>query len=328
MLVYKYIYKEKINYVNNIKGGIMRKIFGYKKVLICTAAILLTACSSDASYKDLEKNAENVAKHVSDQIENQKDADNENVLGVKNGYPENYPDCKYGDVFEEFFADPTWQYFKSTEDRDIVEFTGYCTYMEQEVKARLQFVLNNDDTFEASALSFNDVPQSKLITVTLITKAFSDYMKNHNMEDDAAAIEAEIDSIFGNYDIPTTTPETTAPQVNNTVPPATVVYETEDDEELYNIKADGYYDIFPDSNARYLDYADVEDMDAYTVRLGLNEIYARHGRKFNDANLQEYFNSQPWYTPVYTPDEFNAIENSVFNAYEKANVKFLADLIR
>ena len=200
--------------------------------------------------------------------------------------------------------------------------------MEQEVKARLQFVLNNDDTFEASALSFNDVPQSKLITVTLITKAFSDYMKNHNMEDDAAAIEAEIDSIFGNYDIPTTTPETTAPQVNNTVPPATVVYETEDDEELYNIKADGYYDIFPDSNARYLDYADVEDMDAYTVRLGLNEIYARHGRKFNDANLQEYFNSQPWYTPVYTPDEFNAIENSVFNAYEKANVKFLADLIR
>ena len=69
-------------------------------------------------------------------------------------------------------------------------------------------------------------------------------------------------------------------------------------------------------------------MDAYTVRLGLNEIYARHGRKFNDANLQEYFNSQPWYTPVYTPDEFNAIENSVFNAYEKANVKFLADLIR
>ena len=58
------------------------------------------------------------------------------------------------------------------------------------------------------------------------------------------------------------------------------------------------------------------------------EIYARHGRKFNDANLQNYFNSQPWYTPVYTPDEFNAIENSVFNAYEKANVKFLADLIR
>lgn len=312
----------------------MRKIFEYKKVLICISALLLTACSTDASYKDLEKNAENVAKHVSDQLENQKDANNENVLGVKNGYPENYPDCKYGDVFEEFFADPTWKYFKSTENRDIVEFTGYCMYMEQEVKARLQFVLNNDDTFEASALSFNDVPQSKLITVTLITKAFSDYMKNHNMEDDAAAIEAEIDSIFGNYDIPATapddtTPETTAPQANNAVPPATVIYETADDEEeYYNVKADGYYDIFPDSNARYLDAIDVEDMDAYTVRLGLNEIYARHGRIFNDANLQNYFNSQPWYTPVYTPEEFNAIENSVFNAYEKANVKFLADLIR
>ena len=303
----------------------MKKIFGYKKVLICAAAILLTACSSDASYKDLEKNAENVAKHVSDQIENQKDANNENVLGVKNGYPENYPDCKYGDVFEEFFADPTWKYFKSTEDRDIVEFTGYCTYMEQEVKARLQFVLNNNDnTFEASALSFNDVPQSKLITVTLITKAFSDYMKNHNMEDDAAAIEAEIESIFGNYDIPATTPETTAPQANNAVPPATVINETNNNDYAYS---DDYY-IFPNSDRRYLTADDVYEVDGGAVRFGLNEIYARHGRKFNDPELQNYFNSQPWYTPVYTPDEFNAIENSVFNEYEKANVKFLADLIR
>lgn len=42
----------------------MKKMFGYKKVLICAAAILLTACSSDASYKDLEKNAENLDKHA------------------------------------------------------------------------------------------------------------------------------------------------------------------------------------------------------------------------------------------------------------------------
>lgn len=33
----------------------MRKIFEYKKVLICISALLLTACSTDASYKDLEK---------------------------------------------------------------------------------------------------------------------------------------------------------------------------------------------------------------------------------------------------------------------------------
>ncbi len=301
----------------------MRKIFGYKRLLICTAALLLTACSSDASYKDLEKNAENVAKHVSDQIENQKDANNENVLGVKNGYPRAYPNCKFGDVFGEFFSDPTWQYFKSTDDRDVVEFTGYCIYREQEVKVRLQFILA-DDSFEFGALSINDVPQDNLTTIGMLASAFNSYMEKHNIKSDSSELEDDLNDIFSDD----TVPETTAPQANNPVPPATVVYETEDDEELYNVKADGYYDIFPDSNARYLDYADVEDMDAYTVRLGLNEIYARHGRKFNDANLQEYFNSQPWYTPVYTPDEFNAIENSVFNAYEKANVKFLADLIR
>ena len=319
----------------------MRKIFGYKRILIVTAALMLTACSSDASYKDLEKNAENVAKHVSDQIENQRDADNENVLGVKNGYPQNYPDCKYGNVFEEFFADPTWKYFKSTEERDIVEFTGYCTYMEQEVKARLQFVLNNDDdTFMASALSFNDVPQSKLITVTLITKAFSEYMKNHNMNEDAAALEAEIESIFGDFDIPETTtapvttpaativPETTAPvtapQANNVISPPSVIHETNAVNYTYD---EGYY-LFPDSNKRYLTEEDVYEDDAGSIRFGLNEIYARHGRKFNDTELQNYFNSQPWYTPVYSPDEFSAIENKVFNVYEKANIEFLADLIR
>ena len=30
--------------------------------------------------------------------------------------------------------------------------------------------------------------------------------------------------------------------------------------------------------------------------------------------------------PVYTPDEFSAIENNVFNEYEKANVRFLAEI--
>ncbi len=297
----------------------MKKIFGYKKVLICAAAILLTACSSDASYKDLEKNAENVAKHVSDQIENQKDANNENVLGVKNGYPRAYPNCKFGDVFGEFFSDPTWQYFKSTDDRDVVEFTGYCIYREQEVKVRLQFILA-DDSFEFGALSINDVPQDNLTTIGMLASAFNSYMEKHNIKSDSSELEADLNDIFSDD----TVPETTAPQVNNAVPPATVINEANNNDYEYS---EDYY-IFPYSDRRYLTADDVYEVDGGAIRFGLNEIYARHGRKFNDPELQNYFNSQPWYTPVYTPDEFNAIENSVFNEYEKANVKFLADLIR
>ena len=194
----------------------------------------------------------------------------------------------------------------------------------------MQFILDTEnDSFEVGSLTFNDIPQIQFMTMALISKAFETYADNHNIE-----LAKKSDDIWNfddyvNYEDTEKAKEDTEPQTNNAVPPATVVYETEDDEEeLYNVKADRYYDMFPDSDSRYLTNEDVEDIDAHDVRIGLNEIYARHGRKFNDPELQEYFNTMVWYTPIYTPDEFNAIENSVFNAYEKANVKFLADLLR
>lgn len=41
--------------------------------------------------------------------------------------------------------------------------------------------------------------------------------------------------------------------------------------------------------------------DLYLAR---NEIFARHGRMFDDEWLQSYFNSQSWYQPLYSPSEF------------------------
>jgi hypothetical protein len=41
--------------------------------------------------------------------------------------------------------------------------------------------------------------------------------------------------------------------------------------------------------------ADLIGMDKDMLRLARNEIYARHGRKFDSADLQEYFNAQSWY---------------------------------
>ncbi len=86
---------------------------------------------------------------------------------------------------------------------------------------------------------------------------------------------------------------------------------------------DGEY-IFPDSNTRYLTDSDVAGMDKATIRLGINEIYARHGRAFETVDLNEYFSSKSWYTPMYSADEFAPMESSVFNDYEKKNIEFLA----
>ena len=110
----------------------------------------------------------------------------------------------YGEAFEEFFADPTWKYFKGTQDGpddnedgepdytiddiDVVEFTGRCTYQDVEVKALIQFTLDKDaGTFDAVYLSFNEVPQSTLMLGGLISTVFESYMKEHNIQTDASA---------------------------------------------------------------------------------------------------------------------------------------------
>ncbi len=81
--------------------------------------------------------------------------------------------------------------------------------------------------------------------------------------------------------------------------------------------------ILPDSGSRYLSSSDVSWMDNATLRLALNEVYARHGRRFNDQYLQNYFNSQPWYHGTVSPSCFR---ESVFNRYEMANISLMAGI--
>ncbi|MGN0510031.1 MAG: YARHG domain-containing protein [Lachnospiraceae bacterium] len=78
--------------------------------------------------------------------------------------------------------------------------------------------------------------------------------------------------------------------------------------------------ILPESGSTYLTREQVDELTLYEMCLARNEIYARHGRMFKKENLQQYFSSQPWYTPMYSPEEFS---ESVFNDYEKENIKLI-----
>lgn len=151
-----------------------------KRIISCimammVAATILSGCSED---------------DVVDQVANVEQALDENVLMVKNGSPNAYPDKTYGETFDNFFGSPTWKYFVGTQDGpdddgdgepdytkenvDVVEFTGYCMYKDVRVKALIQFELDKDaGTFEASYLSFNDVPQNGLTLAALLDTAFS-----------------------------------------------------------------------------------------------------------------------------------------------------------
>lgn len=70
------------------------------------------------------------------------------------------------------------------------------------------------------------------------------------------------------------------------------------------------------SDSRYLLKSELQGLTAEECRLARNEIYARHGRRFDDEYLQTYFGSKEWYTPVINPDEF---KESSLNVYEIAN---------
>ena len=91
---------------------------------------------------------------------------------------------------------------------------------------------------------------------------------------------------------------------------------------LTQTAAQGNY-ILPDSASSYLTEADLAGLTKEELRLARNEIYARHGRIFKDADLNAYFMSKSWYTPLYEPEQFD--EDAMFNEYEKANRQLISD---
>ena len=62
--------------------------------------------------------------------------------------------------------------------------------------------------------------------------------------------------------------------------------------------------ILPESASRLLTESDLENLTQEDLRIARNEIYARHGRKFLDEGLQEYFNGKSWYNGTIEPDDF------------------------
>lgn len=80
--------------------------------------------------------------------------------------------------------------------------------------------------------------------------------------------------------------------------------------------------VIEDSDSRYLTKAELADYSLQEINYAKNEIYARHGRKFDSKELQDYFNSKSWYKGTVDPADFS---ESVFNEYEKQNVQTLKE---
>lgn len=88
-------------------------------------------------------------------------------------------------------------------------------------------------------------------------------------------------------------------------------------------KTSGDY-VIADSSSKLLTNSDIAGMSAKELNYAKNEIYARHGRKFDSQELREYFSSKSWYEGKYAGKDFDAnYSNSVLSDIEKKNAEFL-----
>lgn len=82
--------------------------------------------------------------------------------------------------------------------------------------------------------------------------------------------------------------------------------------------------MLPTSSILPLNQTELADLSDNTLWIAKNEIYARHGRQFDNEYLQQYFNRCTWYEGMIPPGEF---QESVLNQTEKDNLQLLTAAI-
>ena len=105
--------------------------------------------------------------------------------------------------------------------------------------------------------------------------------------------------------------------------------EDEDDYYDYEDEYEDDYDyedstseyILPESDSRKLTKSDLYGLSKEELRIARNEIYARHGRRFQDEELQEYFDEQDWYDGYIDPEDF--VDSQMLSKLERRNAKFI-----
>lgn len=94
----------------------------------------------------------------------------------------------------------------------------------------------------------------------------------------------------------------------------------DEDSDNYSDSSEENEYVLPDSAKRKLKKSDLKGLSKEELRIARNEIYARHGRMFDDKKLQKYFASQSWYEGTVPASEFS---EDVLSSVEKKNVAFI-----
>ena len=99
---------------------------------------------------------------------------NKNIQIVQNGYLEAIPNQKIGPAFKEFFGEPKWTSFTSTDNKEVVEFTGKCRWNGEPANFKMQFIMLKDGNFQVGAMKVNDKSMNILESSAIMKKIISE----------------------------------------------------------------------------------------------------------------------------------------------------------
>lgn len=83
--------------------------------------------------------------------------------------------------------------------------------------------------------------------------------------------------------------------------------------------------ILDGSDTRLIAASEVRGLSKQQMTLALNEIYARHGRRFSTDYIQAYFDSCSWYHGTISPSAF---DEGVLSTTERANINTIISVMQ
>ena len=216
------------------------------------------------------------------------------IIAVKSGYIYSFSDeVPVGPAIDSFLHTNTWKYFKSEDNMDVVQCTGNCMYNDKKVEAKIQFVVNDDDSYEVNSLSLNDIDQELTNILAFLGKAY-----------EYAGVTVDLDDITDEIDGGA---QNSAPQNSTAQTSAT----TAENGDIGIIDTDDY-----NLDEYYISDTILDKLSQDEVRTLLNAMYAHYGYTFTTEQYAQFFSSKPWYSSRGT--SMSDCE-SMFNDYERKN---------
>lgn len=103
-----------------------------------------------------------------------------------------YSEYTYKEIFNDFFTNPTWEHFTSTEGEDVVEFTGNCYYGEDKIAVLIQYLITYEDEtsleWVLNYFEIDGVAQDVATYDELITAAIEGYGESEISVDESKSI--------------------------------------------------------------------------------------------------------------------------------------------